>query len=345
MTTKSQYLQKSHGFKWWLIRVLISVFVIMLVAFSYLLFVGSSAKSKLIEGNPAPGRLVDVGGYKMHINCMGEGSPTVIMEAGAGDFSVSWAAVQPTLSQTTRVCSYDRAGFGWSEPNAEQVRTSQTMVQELETLLANANIDDRLVLVGHSFGGLNVRLFADRHLDRVAGVVLVDALHEDVSPEMQRINSEAQVTLVEELRVVSILQSIGLLALSPEEIPEQGLPPEAMAQYRAILATGSQLDTMIAELSAIENSLTYARSLDLKHLDNIPVAVLTTTHRNQPSLSEEQNKQMAKDWNKMQIAQSKLSSESYFVSTSKSGHYIQLEQPELVIRTINKLVTRARYKG
>ncbi|MDO6543903.1 alpha/beta fold hydrolase [Photobacterium sanguinicancri] len=345
MNAKSEYLRSPRGFRWWLIRVVMVTVAIIVAAVAYLLVVGASAKSELIESNPAPGRLVDVGGYKMHINCMGEGSPTVLMEAGAGDFSVTWSAVQPKLSQTTRVCSYDRSGFGWSEPNAEQARTSQTMVQELETLLANTNIEDELVLVGHSFGGLNVRLFADRHLDKVVGVVLVDALHEDVSPEMQRINSEAQLALVEELRVVSILQSIGLLALSPEEIPEQGLPLEAMAQYRAILATGSQVDTMIAELSAIEDSLTYARSLDLKHLDNIPVAVLTATHRNQPSLSEDQNKQMAKAWNKMQIAQSKLSSESYFVSTSKSGHYIQLEQPELVIRTINKLVTRARYKG
>ncbi|MGR5152444.1 alpha/beta fold hydrolase [Photobacterium swingsii] len=345
MVVKSQYASSPRGFKWWLVRVTTVILVVVIAAFAYLFLAGASAKSELIGKNPAPGRLVDVGGYKMHINCIGEGSPTVIMEAGAGDFSVSWAAVQPTLSQTTRVCSYDRAGFGWSEPNVEQARTSQTMVQELETLLTNANIDDQLVLVGHSFGGLNVRLFADRHLDRVAGVVLVDALHEDVSSEMQRINRDAQVALVEELRVASLLQSIGLLALSPEEIPDQGLPSEAMAQYRAILATGSQLDTMIAELSSIENSLIYARSLNLKHLDNIPVAVLTATHRNQPSLSEEQNKQMAKDWNKMQIALSKLSSESYFVSTSKSGHYIQLEQPELVIRTINKLVTRARYKG
>ncbi len=108
---------------------------------------------------PPPGNLIDVGGFKMHIDCIGEGSPTVILEALSGGFSSYWAWVQPEVAKQVRVCAYDRAGFGWSE-NDPQPESPQRTAQNLHTLLANANILGPYVMVGHSKGGLYVREYA-----------------------------------------------------------------------------------------------------------------------------------------------------------------------------------------
>src|SRR5215207_7597931 len=123
---------------------------------------------------PPPGEMVDVGTHSLHINCIGQGSPTVILESGLGTMSADWANVQPEVANTTRVCAYDRAGTGWSEPGPEP-RDSQQIARELHTLLGNAGIDDPYVLVGQSFGGLYVRMYASRYPKEVEGMVLVDA--------------------------------------------------------------------------------------------------------------------------------------------------------------------------
>ena len=136
---------------------------------------------------PPPGELVDVGGHSLHINCVGEGSPTVILESGSGANSVDWANIQPEVANTTRVCAYDRAGSGWSEPGPGPGDLQQ-IAGELHTLLANAGIDGPYVLVGHSFGGLYVRMYADLYPNEVEGMVLVDSSH----PEQSARTAEAQ---------------------------------------------------------------------------------------------------------------------------------------------------------
>src|SRR5690349_6601006 len=123
----------------------------------------------------APGKLVDVGGYQLHVNCTGTGSPTVILDAGLGGTTLDWSKVQPAVTRFTRVCSYDRAGYGWSETAPSTPRTSQQIVTELHALLTHAKINGPYVLVGHSFGGLNMRLYAYRYPAEVAGMVLLDA--------------------------------------------------------------------------------------------------------------------------------------------------------------------------
>jgi pimeloyl-ACP methyl ester carboxylesterase len=127
---------------------------------------------------PAPGKLVDVGGWKLHINCTGEkakpSDPTVILEAGLGDFSVEWSLVQPGIAKFARVCSYDRAGDGLSELGPHP-RTFRQIVYELHTLLRNADIKPPFVLVGHSYGGWLVRLYESTYPEEVVGMVLVEA--------------------------------------------------------------------------------------------------------------------------------------------------------------------------
>src|ERR671916_1883264 len=124
-----------------------------------------------------PGEVVDVGDHSLHINCIGEGSPTVILEAASGGMSAHWVRVQQQLAKTTRVCAYDRAGLGWSESGPE-LRDARQVSSELHTLLEGAaGTEGPYVLVGHSYGGLYARMYAARYSEEVAGVVLVDSSH------------------------------------------------------------------------------------------------------------------------------------------------------------------------
>ncbi len=125
---------------------------------------------------PPPGQMVDVGGYRLHIHCTGTGSPTVVIDAGLGDWSTSWGGyVQPEVAKTTRVCTYDRAGMGWSEAGPLP-RDAAQFVKELHTLLQNANILGPYIMVGHSLGGLPVRVFVHEYSSELSGVVLIELM-------------------------------------------------------------------------------------------------------------------------------------------------------------------------
>jgi pimeloyl-ACP methyl ester carboxylesterase len=169
-----------------LIAIAVLIFVLALSGIIY----QTAATEADRRDYPAPGHLIDVGGFKMHISCMGEGSPTVILETLSGGTSSYWGWVQPEVAATTRVCVYDRAGRGWSEPDPEPLTLRRT-VRNLHTLLTNARIEGPYVLVGHSIGGIYVRQFAAEYPGEVLGIVLVDAAHPaqfDRNPEMLKEN-------------------------------------------------------------------------------------------------------------------------------------------------------------
>jgi pimeloyl-ACP methyl ester carboxylesterase len=177
---------------------------------------------------PPPGELVDVGGHSLHLNCVGEGSPTVILESGLGAMSVDWANIQPEVSDTTRVCAYDRAGTGWSEPGPGP-GDPQQIAAELHTLLANAGIDGPYVLVGHSFGGLYVRMYAYQYPNEVEGMVLVDSSHPEQSRRSAQAQAASEASSAEEFRatpetsaqVLLSTQSLGDKPLSVISAGEQ----------------------------------------------------------------------------------------------------------------------------
>ncbi len=125
-----------------------------------------------------PGKLIDVGGYRLHLYCTGEGGPTVVLEFGLDGSYLDWYKVQPQVARFTRVCSYDRAGYGWSDPSPRP-RIPSVMSEELHTLLANAGEKPPYILVGHSLGSFDVLMYAHRYPQEVAGVVLVDGAHPD----------------------------------------------------------------------------------------------------------------------------------------------------------------------
>jgi pimeloyl-ACP methyl ester carboxylesterase len=185
-------------------------------------------------------RKVDVGGYKLSLHCTGQGQPTVVLDAGAGDSHDVWSEVQPAVSGFTRVCSYDRAGLGRSDPGPLP-RTSRRIVEELHTLLDQAGIDRPVVVVGHSFGGLNARLFASVYPDDVCGLVLVEATHESYAERSASMLSGSEAARQETLRGVlspaarSELESV---AISGRQLREAGPLPGT----RTIVMTAGRRD-------------------------------------------------------------------------------------------------------
>ena len=162
------------GLKQFFTGLLVFLFVLSLTGMIY-----QTAATEADKKNfPPPGNLIDVGGFKMHIYCIGEGSPTVILDALSGGFSSYWAWVQPEVAKQVRVCAYDRAGFGWSENDSEP-ESPQRTAQNLHSLLTNAGIAGPFVMVGHSKGGLYVREYAAMYPQEVVGLVLLDSSHPD----------------------------------------------------------------------------------------------------------------------------------------------------------------------
>src|SRR5215467_10823448 len=176
---------------------------------------------------PPPGRLVDIGGWKLHLNCIGEAKPsagTVILEAGAGDFSVEWSLVQPKVAKFAHVCSYDRAGDGWSEIGPHP-RTFHQIVYELHALLEKAGVAGPLVLVGHSYGGWLVRLYQSTYPSDVAGMVLVEAGADDplrMMPDGKVVHSSD----LPATQTIPPVKTSGPLRISD-------IPPDALRQIKA----------------------------------------------------------------------------------------------------------------
>src|SRR5436853_1389514 len=141
---------------------------------------GQSSPADIVYARP--GQLVDAGGFRLNLYCMGSGSPTVVFDSGWGDWAPAWSKVQREIAKWTRACSYDRAGAGFSDPGP-MPRTSVHIAEELRAALHHAGIAGPYVLVGSAFGGDNVRTFADLYMREVAGLVLVDADPDDLEPK------------------------------------------------------------------------------------------------------------------------------------------------------------------
>ena len=320
---------------------IVSIFLLITMVLALItVVVGAIAKSNLAKKYPAPGQLVDVGGYKLHINCTGQGNPTVILEAGQGDYSLIWAYVQPEIAKTNRVCSYDRAGYGWSEPSPYP-RTANAEMEELHTLLVNANVRGPYLLVGHSLGGMLVRVFAHNYPDEVVGMVLVDSFHEERpirNPKLTKLNQNA----AKQFRLLALLSSTGIMALAPQSIPNRGLPDNEYAQFQAITATTGYFNTFIAEIFAVPESAAEVLTLNITSFGNLPLIVISPGHGDTvASFSDIENQQL---WAAFQVQQSELvalSTVSKQIIAEQSGHDIQFDQPDLVIDAIREIVAKA----
>jgi len=290
----------------------------------------------------ALGEMVDVGGYSLHLYCRGEaGAPTVIMDSGLGGTVLDWQLVQPELAKSMRVCTYDRAGMGWSDPGP-QPRTSQQIVKELHTLLGNAGITGPYVLVGHSFGGTNMQVYASQYPDEVAGMVLVDSALED----------EKAVALTQSHQpsplLMKIYATIGLTRL-PYTLGGEtsGLTSSELEDEQAAISSHRKHIFAVAdETSSLEESFDENRT-DPMSLGDKPLMVLTagSVQTEGTGLSQEQADQLDKLHSKSQATLTQRSENSRQIIVEDSGHYIHVEQPDLVIDAIRRVVDVARTGG
>jgi pimeloyl-ACP methyl ester carboxylesterase len=305
---------------------------------------------------PTPtGALVDIGGQRLHLNCTGSGSPTVIFESGTGDFSVIWALVQRRVSEFTRVCSYDRGGYAWSEPGVRP-RTFAQLSLELHTALSLMHIDPPYVLVGQSYGGLVVRGFASQYRRELSGMVLVDAVHEDqhivYGGQPHLIRDSAKGLPVPAPRIAldtELLRLAQTKAPQPQsqelEAPLDRLPGDAQAVWRWAaaqplleLAQGAELDWSPEEFLRMHKERLKNRAT----LGDLPLVVLARTHGGYPDGMSISADVLEKERKDLQLDLARLSRKGKLVFATNSGHNIHLEDPELVVRTIREVVQQNR---
>jgi pimeloyl-ACP methyl ester carboxylesterase len=282
--------------------------------------------------NPMPGRRVDVGGFKMHIDCTGAGTPSVILDSGLGDAFVSWRKVQPAISKFAYVCSYDRAGLGYSD-SSSRPRTSQVIAEELHALLHAAGIDPPYVLVGHSMGGYDVRLFASLYRSEVAGMVLVDASHPD---QENRFPPEIKNMEGTELRESEFLEFT-----TPFGLPRLLDLCDDNAVVRAAECNFHSAREGVAEIKAFRESAAQAASTG--SLGDMLLAVLShDPDKRLADLSPDVAKPVNEAWETMQEELARLSTRGTQTIAKGSSHYIQIDRPEIVIDAVRNVVNQTR---
>lgn len=222
---------------------------------------------------PMPGHLVDVGGHSLHLNCTGSGSPTVVVQPGGGEMSSNWGWIAPAVARNTRVCVYDRAGRGWSEP-ANTPQDAARISADLHTLLQRANVPGPYVVAGHSFGGLYTLTFAARYPDDVAGMVLVDSTA-PASASALGATSPGFVGSYDVMGRASALLSVtARVGLARLYAPFEGgtLPSRPQGEVSANMATANNLRSTIDEYVQANASTVQAASL--KDFADKPLVVL-----------------------------------------------------------------------
>jgi pimeloyl-ACP methyl ester carboxylesterase len=301
------------------------------------------ASSSDLKTYPPPGLLVNVGDYHLHIHCTGQGSPTVVLEAGMSGWSTDWTLVQPQIAATTRVCSYDRAGYGWSE-SGSQPRDSQQISSELHSLLLGAGIQGKYMLVGHSLGGLFVQMYAKRYPKEVAGIVLVDSVHPAQSLRMKEdVRRKYEGDLTTLTRFSSLAAPSGLLRLTnqPETIIADKLPVEYQKITRALAFQTKAYRALADEMVSFEVSQLEVQQAG--SLPKVPITVLSSSLVNDfpPGFSSNPIKTL---WDELQRELPSQGSKAIHLKAQKSGHYIHLDQPELVIEALLNMLEKIRHQ-
>ena len=287
-----------------------------------------------------PGRLIDIGGRKLHLHCAGTGSPTVILVAGGGAFSIDWALVQPKVAENTRVCSYDRAGLAWSDPGPVDETVEQT-IADLHVVLKAAGEKAPFLLVGASIGGIFIQAYQRAHPDEVAGLVFS--------------NSSNRVGM-------SVKDKGGLIWELTEDDLRSAFPRPPGPKTPAPTQVGEPFNRLPADLRALrlwldvrlwekyepakagpESVLSWRKEFlrefeetDARQhpLGQLPVIVVSSG----PTASESESRSRAGAAARLDF----LSSNSVHVTATGSGHEIHLYQPEVVVQALTRAVSAVR---
>jgi pimeloyl-ACP methyl ester carboxylesterase len=317
---------RGRTFLIWLGGIMAALLGLMLLGTAY----ESAAEAADVRSFPPPGQMVDVGGYRLHLNCMGTGSPTVVIDAGWGDWSATWSSqVQPSVADTTRVCTYDRAGYGYSDAGPLP-RTTERFAPELHTLLQEAHVSGPYVLVGHSLGGALVRVFAHEYAAEVVGVVLIDSMNPRAVDPSAAATPPASDSQSSGDWILTLPARVGLLRLFAGPLGmKSGLSAEVADSYVAYSVTPRHIQTLLIEEGrGMPTSLAQARAV--QSLGAIPLIVLSRGRDADQTHQDEQAELL------------RLSSESQQWFADQSGHNVQLDQPEAAVGAIVQMVELIR---
>jgi len=326
------------------------VFLVIIMAAGAIYQAAASASD--LKKYPPPGQLYDVGGHKLHLYCTGEGSPTVILEAGAASPALAWYLVQEKVAGFTRVCSYDRAGFGWSDPGSGPL-SSEQVAANLHNLLETAQVSGPYILVGHSAGGVYIRSYTRQYPSEVLGLVFVDSSHESQNlrfpPKFQEY-SERQNLMT---RLCQFISPFGAMRVTrawdmliPESVASSEMGEAVMATMYRTPYCSAAYDEMIIFTGSLSQPEGPASQGDLPLIvlsagasfDQMPAAVVTAIGRDTLT-------QVIQVSQELQQELASLSTQGVQVIAEKSGHYIQWDQPDLVIDAIRTMVMQVRSKG
>jgi pimeloyl-ACP methyl ester carboxylesterase len=295
-----------------------------------------------------PGKFYNVHGYRMHIYCTGQGSPTLILDAGLGGDWAAWGAVQPELSKITRVCSYDRAGFGRSSARPG-TRDADHIAGELHDLLIQAGITGPIILMGHSIGGLYIRDYAALYPQQVAGLVLVDSSIplQDKTPVFQAVIARAQKPepavqrfLEQATLILGVPRLVGLASFVPH-----GWDPRVgkmMVEDRFSQDDAAEAAAAEAELKTMDQS--GREALRAKNFGNLPILIFSEDP-DDPQLSglpADLARQFAEAWNPMQNQLKGLSTRSRRIIAKGSGHLIPVERPDVLSKEVSIFIQQVR---
>ena len=340
------------------IKKKILIFLIVLA----LLLVGKTTIQSLYASwqakrYPAPGAMIDVGGYKLHVIESGKGSPSVILEAGFACFSLVWDLVQRDVAQFAHVYSYDRAGLGWSESSPHK-RTSPNMVQELHTLLEILHAPKPYILVGHSFGGLLMQLYANTYPNDVYGLVLVDSSHELIIEKSWTFNRDFYSLLPSLFQrrwhhflnahgMETLSNFTGIRAVYLRSLAKNAwgcIPTDIKKPFLARLLSPQGIYTRGQEMRHIAESHDAAKQAN-NMFSNKPLIVISRGKIIDKKTDPEKfwpylTKAHLEVWDALQNDLATKSNNSTHIIAQKSGHTIVWSEPELIINAIKNLVDK-----
>lgn len=319
--------------------------LIGLVALALLVGAGSEAviRRRVSTEFPVIGRLIDIGGRSIQLDCRGTGSPTVVLEAGLDMLgSLSWASVHDALAATTRVCAYSRAGVLWSDPSDQHFSVA-AIVSDLHLTLESAGERAPFVLVAHSIGGLYATEFTRRFGADVAGLVLVDASHPDQVARLEAVTDVGMLPAIGTVSVGARIARTGMLRLLPPSVDPRTAP--ALVRTIADKYLPVSLTAFASELRGLQTTFSEARVF--RALGDIPLVVLTAgapTPRETLQLMEmtaDQGERMRLEWIAMQEDRVMWSSSGRHVLLEDATHYVQFDRPDAVVRAVREVVVQA----
>jgi pimeloyl-ACP methyl ester carboxylesterase len=294
---------------------------------------------------------------RLHLSCQGEGTPSVVLDAALGASSISWSLVQPEIARFTRVCSYDRAGFGWSDAGP-MPRTARRIASELRMLLNRVRLPPPYLLVGHSFGGIVMRVFARDYREEIAGLVFVDPAHPEdwaaPAPKEQikidrgsrlcrhgaraaRLGLAHAVVALGSAGVMSIARALvrvisrGELSSEDEGIlaPVWKLPPEARRPLARFWTQPKFFEALGSQIESICTSAAQALEAEAEGYGDLPLVTISSTDPGDYRLRQQE-------------ALANRSTRGRHIVASHSGHWVPLDEPDLVITVIRDMVEEIR---